>query len=333
MKHKIFALIEKCLKVVPVLMVYFLVSTITYSYIRYYTFDKNSEFTCCKGFLLIIGILFLIMMLICHTLCIIVSPGLADQSKLIEISKKADFYDYQDKTKVDFDEAESFCKKCEKFRPIRSHHCKTCNKCILKMDHHCPWIANCVGYDNHKYFLLFLLYTILGSTLAFCGLATKFYEVDGKLSYYFAFYKFILKLFITFEDANSDNSLKNKMDPVLPTNTTNFPIDHIGSLITYDNPSFDPVLILISTLMSLFTIVGVTTLFSFQIYLISNNLSGIEYHKYRPKECSPHYNANSLQNIKNLLGENFISWLLPRFYSSKHDEEYLNVKPKKLIIL
>ncbi len=30
------------------------------------------------------------------------------------------------------------------------------------MDHHCPWVGGCVAYNNHKFFLQFLVYTSVG---------------------------------------------------------------------------------------------------------------------------------------------------------------------------
>lgn len=57
--------------------------------------------------------------------------------------------------------ARRFCKWCQKYKPDRSHHCRVCRSCILRMDHHCPWIANCVGFQNHKYFFLLVLYSLL----------------------------------------------------------------------------------------------------------------------------------------------------------------------------
>ncbi|KAI9322002.1 DHHC palmitoyltransferase-domain-containing protein [Obelidium mucronatum] len=52
-----------------------------------------------------------------------------------------------------------FCKKCDAWKPDRSHHCSQCGVCVLRMDHHCVFINCCVGWKNHKFFFLFLLYT------------------------------------------------------------------------------------------------------------------------------------------------------------------------------
>lgn len=56
------------------------------------------------------------------------------------------------------------CRRCNSFKPDRAHHCSICKRCIIKMDHHCPWVNNCVGIGNHKYFLLFILYTFFSCT-------------------------------------------------------------------------------------------------------------------------------------------------------------------------
>jgi palmitoyltransferase len=54
-------------------------------------------------------------------------------------------------------DAVSLCPDCEVIRTKRSRHCSICNRCVERFDHHCPWINNCVGANNHSYFLLFLI--------------------------------------------------------------------------------------------------------------------------------------------------------------------------------
>jgi len=56
-----------------------------------------------------------------------------------------------------------FCNKEMKFKPDRAHYCSVMRRNVLRMDHYCLWLANCVGYHNHKYFFLFLFYTLIAT--------------------------------------------------------------------------------------------------------------------------------------------------------------------------
>lgn len=53
-----------------------------------------------------------------------------------------------------------FCKKCNCYKPDRTHHCRKLGTCVLQMDHWCPWVRQTIGYFNRKYFFLALTHAI-----------------------------------------------------------------------------------------------------------------------------------------------------------------------------
>ncbi|KAG2388121.1 hypothetical protein C9374_000971 [Naegleria lovaniensis] len=60
-----------------------------------------------------------------------------------------------------------WCGRCQQPKPVRAHHCHICDTCVLRMDHHCPWLNNCVGLENHKYFLSFVIFLAIASIYQF----------------------------------------------------------------------------------------------------------------------------------------------------------------------
>lgn len=70
----------------------------------------------------------------------------------------------------------SFCQTCQMYRPPRAHHCRTCGICVLRYDHHCVWINNCVGLDNYRAFVLFMIHLTVACWYGTALLFRPFYE-------------------------------------------------------------------------------------------------------------------------------------------------------------
>jgi palmitoyltransferase len=82
-----------------------------------------------------------------------------------------------------FDE-ENFCVPCMSRKPLRSKHCRRCGRCVAKHDQyvldsltvsiwtalltcssHCPWIDNCVGANNLRHFVMYIVSLEVGIIL------------------------------------------------------------------------------------------------------------------------------------------------------------------------
>ncbi|XP_046520785.1 palmitoyltransferase ZDHHC20 isoform X1 [Equus quagga] len=171
-----------------------------------------------------------------------------------------------------------YCERCQLIKPDRAHHCSACDICVLKMDHHCPWVNNCVGFSNYKFFLLFLLYSLL-----YClFVATT-----------------VLQCFIKFWTLCRRKSTESCAKNELSATRAKF---HVLFLFFVSTMFF----------------ISVLSLFSYHCWLVGKNRTTIESFRAPTFSYGPDGNGFSLgcsKNWRQVFGDEKKYWLLPIFSS------------------
>ncbi|KAF4701729.1 Palmitoyltransferase zdhhc15, partial [Perkinsus olseni] len=172
-----------------------------------------------------------------------------------------------------------YCNKEHKFKPDRAHFCSPMGRNVLRMDHYCPWLANSVGFYNHKYFFLFLLYVVIACNTVTCQIIHA--------------------------------------------------LVHLASAGGYAAQPGQLLFLLEGLSISALLSTIVTPFFAFHTWLISTNVTTVEYCEKRrdvgggsgPEGLSKNivsrmpdrspYDVGLIKNWQSVMGRNFLTWLLP----------------------
>lgn len=163
-----------------------------------------------------------------------------------------------------------YCHICQVNAPPRSHHCPVCKVCVLKRDHHCIFTGNCVGFHNHRYFMVFALYLWLGCVYTIIFTKDFYTEMLGQYDLVL-FFKFLF--------------------PMLVWSTGYIDSYQLGVLI-----------VMAINIMAMFLF---TLLLGFQVFFISRGQTQFECRKKVRK-----HNLNFVDNWKLVLGKSwYLVWL------------------------
>ncbi|KAG1676560.1 hypothetical protein FOA52_000103 [Chlamydomonas sp. UWO 241] len=98
------------------------------------------------------GLWLLFNVLLNHGLCTFTSPGTTKHADPEELGVAA----------MSGEPGWRWCDLCSRHKPPMAHHCSVCGRCALKMDHHCVWMCNCIGFNNYRFFFLYIFWMWVG---------------------------------------------------------------------------------------------------------------------------------------------------------------------------
>ena len=195
-----------------------------------------------------------------------------------------------------------FCRKTNTIKPDRAHYDSMTKKLVLKMDHYCPWVANCIGFNNYKFFVLFLFYAIT--------YRAEFRKNIEKL-------KILCRITFFSKFAHCFTIIGISVKPFLEVWT--------GSQNQQDVPSNEPPAFRMQTIL-VFMVAAVFSLsvfflFSFHVYLVSKNRTTIEvYGAPTIRNVGSYknaYNIGCFKNWQQVMGKSILMWPIPVAYVPK----------------
>ncbi|XP_063647993.1 palmitoyltransferase ZDHHC20 isoform X5 [Pan troglodytes] len=163
-----------------------------------------------------------------------------------------------------------YCEKCQLIKPDRAHHCSACDS-----------VNNCVGFSNYKFFLLFLLYSLL-----YC-----LFVAATVLEYFIKFWTLCRR-------KSTESCPKNEL--------------------TDTRAKFH---VLFLFFVSAMFFISVLSLFSYHCWLVGKNRTTIESFRAPTFSYGPDGNGFSLgcsKNWRQVFGDEKKYWLLPIFSSLFH---------------
>uniref|UniRef100_A0A7S3IXH2 Palmitoyltransferase n=1 Tax=Strombidium inclinatum TaxID=197538 RepID=A0A7S3IXH2_9SPIT len=75
------------------------------------------------------------------------------------------------------------CAECNEIKPARTNHCSICETCVFQMSHHCLFTNNCVGLENQRFFLLFILYCLIGTLFNLVSIVSVWHHFNYRINH------------------------------------------------------------------------------------------------------------------------------------------------------